>query len=39
VERCAERLLRLNEARHIEYVRFDMPPPGLLRNSGINRGL
>jgi hypothetical protein len=26
VERCAERLLRLNEARHIEYVRFDMPP-------------
>jgi len=38
VERCAERLLRLNEARHIEYVRFDMPPPSLLRISGFRPG-
>jgi hypothetical protein len=26
VERFAERAVRLNEARHIEHVRFHMPP-------------
>jgi hypothetical protein len=26
VERFAQRLMRLNESRHIEYVRFHMPP-------------
>jgi hypothetical protein len=27
VERFAQRTMRLNEARHIEHVRFHMPPP------------
>jgi len=27
VEAFAQRLMRLNESRHIEYVRFHMPPP------------
>ena len=26
VERAAERMRRQNEARHVEYVRFHMPP-------------
>jgi len=26
VERAAERMIRLNEARHVEYVRFHLPP-------------
>jgi hypothetical protein len=29
VERFAQRTMRLNEARHIEHVRFHMPPPAL----------
>jgi hypothetical protein len=32
VERFAQRAMRLNEARHIEYVRFHAPPPA--RSSG-----
>jgi hypothetical protein len=31
VERHAKRLLRLNEARHIDQVRFEMQPGGLLK--------
>jgi hypothetical protein len=26
VERASERMLRQNEARHVEYVRFHIPP-------------
>jgi hypothetical protein len=29
VERFAQRTMRLNESRHIEHVRFHMPPPAL----------
>jgi hypothetical protein len=34
VERFAQRAMRLNEARHIEYVRFHAPPPA--RSAGLD---
>ncbi len=43
IERFAHRSARLNEARHIEYVRFHMRPTALLRSpatqSGIKTGI
>ena len=29
------RLMRLNESRHIEHVRFHMPPPARVANAAL----